>query len=57
MTATGSACVRHGRGLSESTDAGGIMIDMEEVSPAALLDRLASLDPHAAASLSIRSIG
>jgi hypothetical protein len=31
-------------GLFESTDAGGIMIDMEEASPSNLLDRLADLN-------------
>jgi hypothetical protein len=33
-------------GLLESTDAGGIMIDMEEASPTTLLDQLADLDPQ-----------
>jgi hypothetical protein len=33
-------------GLLESTDAGGTMIDMEEASPANLLDQLADLDPQ-----------
>jgi hypothetical protein len=35
------------RGLSESTgDRDGIMADAQEVSPATLLDQLASLDPQ-----------
>jgi hypothetical protein len=33
-------------GLFESTDAGGIMIDMEEAAPTNLLDQLADLDPQ-----------
>ncbi|HUO36528.1 MAG TPA: hypothetical protein VMU34_01110 [Mycobacterium sp.] len=47
MTTAGQGCRVMLTRLSESTDAREITIDMEEASPANLLDQMADLDPQA----------